>query len=88
MSIKVVVLDGVVKSLALRYDAEAKAELRFTLQATDQATDGKPWVSYWPCCASGNSATRLAEMIEDGQHIVVTSGQLCYRKRLTKLGEQ
>jgi hypothetical protein len=40
------------------------------------------------CCASGAAATRLAETLEDGQHIVVTSGKLCYRKRTTKAGEQ
>jgi hypothetical protein len=30
----------------------------------------------------------LAAEIEDGQHIVVTSGKLCYRRRQTKAGEQ
>ena len=88
MSINVVVLDGVVQHLALRYDEHSRPELRFTLQATDHATDGKPWTSYWPCTASGSAAERLAGEITDGEHIVLTSAKLCYRKRSTKLGEQ
>jgi hypothetical protein len=34
------------------------------------------------------AAERLAEQINDGDHIVITSGRLTYRKRSTKLGEQ
>ena|SRR5882672_6347060 len=88
MSVNLVVIDGIVKSLALTYDPQGKPELRFTLEQTDQGPDGKAWRSYWPCCASGATAERLANVIEDGQHIVVTSGKLCYRKRQTKTGEQ
>ena len=87
MSVNMVVIDGEVQHLALRYDEQSRPELRFTLQATDHATDGKPWTSYWPCTASGSAAERLAGEIADGQHILVSSGKLCYRKRSTKLGE-
>lgn len=84
MSINLMVVDGIVSHVALRYDASSKPELRFTL--TQQAKD---WPLYVPCCAVGSAATRLAEEIEDGQHIVITSGKLCYRKRATKeRGEQ
>jgi single-stranded DNA-binding protein len=83
-----VVLDGVVKGLALRYAADGKPELRFTLEQTEHAIDGKPWTSYWPCCALGPTAERLASELDEGQRILVSSGKLCYRKRTTKLGEQ
>ena len=53
MSLNLVVQDGVVRSLALKYDAQAKPELRFTLEQTEYATDGKPWRLYLPCCAAG-----------------------------------
>lgn len=88
MSTNVVILDGTVNSLALRYDSQARPELRWTLVATDQGPDGQPWTSYWPCCASGSTALRLAETLEDGQYIVSSSGRLCYRKRQTRTGEQ
>ena len=83
MSVNVLVQDGVVKSLALRYATDGKAELRFTLVQTE-----KDWPLYLPCTAGGATAERLASEIEDGQHIVITSGRLCYRKRTTKAGEQ
>jgi hypothetical protein len=84
MSINLMVVDGIVSHVALRYDASSKPELRFTL--TQQAKD---WPLYLPCCAVGSAATRLAEEIENGQHIVLNSGQLCYRRRPTKeRGEQ
>ena len=88
MAINLVVLDGVVKSLALKYDQQLRPELRFTLEQTEHATDGKPWTLYLPCVAVGSAAERLAGEIEDGQHIILTSAKLCYRKRTTKLGEQ
>ena len=65
-----------------------RPELRFTLEQTEHATDGKPWTLYLPCVAVGSAAERLASEIEDGQHVVISSGKLCYRKRQTKLGEQ
>ena len=83
MACNLVVVDGIVKSLALRFDSQARPELRFTLEQQENG------FSLWlPCCASGAAATRLAETLEDGQHIVVTSGKLCYRKRTMKAGEQ
>jgi hypothetical protein len=90
MSINLVVLDGVVKSLSLKYDAQSKPELRFTLQQeTGGANEhGQPWVSWWPCCASGPTAERLAGELEDGQYIIITSGKLCYRKRSLRSGDQ
>ena len=83
MSINLTVQDGVVKSPALRYDSNSKPELCFTLVQTE-----KDWPLYLPCTAVGAAAERLASEIEDGQHIVISSGKLCYRKRTTKLGEQ
>ncbi len=87
MSITLVVLDGTVQHLGLKYDDQARPELRWTLQQIDHGADGKNWTSYWPCTASGAMAERLAGELEDGQHIILTSGKLCYRKRTTKAGE-
>jgi hypothetical protein len=88
LSINIVLLDGEVKSPALRYGADGKPEYRFTLVQQEHTTDGRTIQLYWPCCALAAAAERLAGDIEDGQHIVITNGKLCYRKRSTKLGEQ
>jgi hypothetical protein len=83
MPINMAVADGIVKSLGLKYDAQGKPECRFTLY---QEENGYPL--YIPCCAVGATAERLAGDLEDGMHIVITSGKLCYRKRHTaKHGE-
>jgi single-stranded DNA-binding protein len=83
MSVNIVVQDGVVKNLALRYGTDGKAELRLTLLQVENG-----FTLYLPCCALGNVAERVAEQINEGDHIVITSGRLTYRKRSTKLGEQ
>lgn len=83
MAVNLVVVDGIAQHVALRYDANSKPELRWTLVQQD-----KDWPLYLPCCAVGAAAERLAGEIENGQHVVVTSGKLCYRKRTTKAGEQ
>jgi hypothetical protein len=90
MAINLVVLDGVVKQLAMKYDSQSRPELRFTLQQETGGVNehGQPWVSWWPCCASGPTAERLAGELEDGQHVVITSGKLVYRKRALKTGDQ
>ena len=85
--LNLVVASGTVKSLGLRYDSQARPELRFTLEQREESADGRTFTLFLPCCASSSAATRLAEEIEDGQHIVITSGKLCYRKRTTKAGE-
>jgi hypothetical protein len=83
MSVNVVIQGGRVANLALRYDTAGKPELRFTL---DQEEHG--FHLYLPCCALGSAAERLAEEINDGDHIVITSGKLTYKKRATqKYGE-
>jgi hypothetical protein len=86
--VNIVVLDGVAQHVALRYDEHSRPELRFTLTQVEHATDGKPWTLYLPCVTSGSAAERLASEIVEGQHIILTSAKLCYRKRTTKLGEQ
>jgi single-stranded DNA-binding protein len=83
MAVNIVVQDGVVKSPTLRYATDGKPEFRFTLVQQE-----KDWPLYLPCCAVGAAAERLASEIEDGQHVVISSGKLCYRKRTTKAGEQ
>jgi hypothetical protein len=52
MSINLVVIDGTVKSLSMKYDSQSRPELRFTLEQTDHSADGKVWTSYWPCWAA------------------------------------
>jgi hypothetical protein len=89
MAINLVLLDGLVKSPSLRYDDSGKPELRWTLTQTDKSNESaRPWVSYWPCCAIGAAAERLAGEIEEGEHIIITSAKLAYRKRASKSGEQ
>jgi hypothetical protein len=83
MSMNLVVQDGVVKSLALKYDSQSRPELRFTLEQRDGE-----FCLWLPCCASGAAAERLASELEDGQHVILSSAKLCYRKRSTKLGDQ
>lgn len=83
MSVNLVVQEGIVKNPALRYGADGKPECRFTLLQVDNG-----FTLYLPCCALGNVAERVAEQITEGDHIVITSGRLTYRKRSTKLGEQ
>jgi hypothetical protein len=83
MSLNLVVLDGVASHVALRYDEHSKPELRFTLTQTE-----KDWPLYLPCFSPGAAGERLAAEIEEGQHVVVTSGKLTYRKRDTKAGPQ
>jgi single-stranded DNA-binding protein len=82
MSLNLVVQDGIVQSPALRYGPDGKPELRFTLDQRDG--EFHLWL---PCCAVGSAAERLASELEDGQHVVITSGKLYYRKRTTKAGE-
>jgi hypothetical protein len=83
VALNLVVVDGVVQSPALRYDVNSKPEFRFTLRQIE-----KDWPLYLPCRAVGAAAERLASAFDEGQHVVITSDKLCYRKRQTKLGEQ
>lgn len=78
----VVIVSGEVQFLALRYDAQGKPELRFTL-----AQEENGFHLYLPCCASGSAAERLGSELEDGMAVVITSGKLCYRKHQTQKGE-
>jgi len=88
LSINLVVIDGVAEHVALRYDDQGKPELRLTLVQTTTGPEEQAWTSYWPCCAVGAAAERLASEIEDGQHLIVTSGKLTYKKRTVKGVEQ
>jgi hypothetical protein len=83
MSLNVVIIDGVASHIALRYDEFSKPELRWTLTQTE-----KDWPLYLPCFSPGAAGERLASEIEDGSHVVITSGKLAYRKRDTKAGPQ
>jgi hypothetical protein len=80
--LNLVLASGEVKSPALRYDANSKPEFRFTLQQME-----KDWPLYLPCFSPGAAGERLASELEAGQHILITSGKLAYKKRATKAGE-
>ena len=73
---------GIVQHPALRYDEHSKPEFRFTLQQME-----KEWPLYLPCFSPGAAGERLASEIDEGDHVVITSGKLAYRKRQTKAGE-
>lgn len=88
LSINQIIIDGVVKHLALKYDDAGKPETRWTLVQTTHGPEGRVYEAFWPCCAVATSAERLAAEIEDGQHIVITSAKLAYRKRNIKGVEQ
>ena len=81
MPVNSILLDGVIERLALRYDDAGRPELRCTVKHTKGE-----WPLYVPACAVGSTAERLTEEIAEGDHILITSGQLCYRKRPTKGG--
>jgi hypothetical protein len=49
MSINMVLVDGTVRFMALKYDAQSRPELRFTLEQIDVAAAGKPWTLWLPC---------------------------------------
>ena len=83
MVVNLTVQSGIVKSPALRYDSNSKPEFRFTLMQQE-----KDWPLYLPSCAVGSAAECPASEMEDGQHIIVSSGKPRYRKCTTKLGEQ
>jgi hypothetical protein len=78
-----VVVDGIVERPALRIDDQGKVEFRWTLRQTDGA-----FSLYIPCCASGAAAERLSGEITEGDHIVLTSAKVCYRRRQVKGTEQ
>jgi hypothetical protein len=80
--LNLVIASGEVKSPALRYDAHSKPEFRFTFQQME-----KDWPLYLPCFSPGAAGERLAGEVEAGQHILITSGKLAYKKRTTKAGE-
>jgi len=82
--VNVVIIDGVVGNLALRFDEQGRAECRWTLTHTTIGPNGEQWTNYWPCCALGSAAERLAQTLDEGQHVLVTTGKLCYRKRTVK----
>jgi single-stranded DNA-binding protein len=83
VAINLVVASGIVKSPALRFDAQGRAEYRFTLEQRDGE-----YTLWLPCFAPGAAGERLHEQLDEGQHVVITSGRLAYKKRDTKDGER
>jgi single-stranded DNA-binding protein len=83
LDINVVVQSGVVRFPALRYNEQGKPEFRFVLTRTS----GQFTLSI-PCCSVGATAEKLAGELDDGSAVVITSGELVYRKRDTRDGEK
>src|SRR5262245_15942990 len=88
LNINVVVQSGVVQWPALRYDAQGKPEFRWTLVRQTTSADGQVFTLSLPGGAVGKTAEQLAADLNEGDSIVVTQGELVYRKRQTKTGEQ
>lgn len=87
LNINAVIQSGIVKWPALRYDSGSKPEFRFVLCRETQNTDGQTFALSIPCCAVGATSEKLAADLDEGMFVVVTVGELCYRKRQTKAGE-
>jgi hypothetical protein len=83
MATNLVIQSGTVKSPALRFATDGKAEYRFTLEQHDGG-----FTTWLPCFAPGATGERLHDQLDEGMRILVSSGKLAYRKRSTKLGEQ
>jgi hypothetical protein len=88
LNINVVVQSGIVKWPALRYGSDGRPEYRFVLYRETQNADGLTFPLSIPCCAVSSTAERLASELDEGDFIVVTHGELCYRRRDTKEGEK
>jgi hypothetical protein len=83
MAINVVVQSGSVNNLGLRYADDGKPELRWTLSQVEGG-----FTLWIPCCSYGTTGEKLAEQINDGDSIVITSGKLCWRKRTKAVMEE
>jgi single-stranded DNA-binding protein len=88
VDINVVVQSGIVRYPALRYNEHGKPEFRFVLTRTTQGPDGHTFTLSIPCCAVAGTAEKLAGDLDEGMSIVITAGELVYRKRDTKEGEK
>jgi single-stranded DNA-binding protein len=88
ININVVVQSGIVKWPALRYGTDGKPEFRFVLYRETQNAEGQTFPLSIPCCAVSGTAERLATELDEGDFVVVTQGELVYRKRDTKDGEK
>jgi single-stranded DNA-binding protein len=88
ININVVVQSGIVKWPALRYGTDGKPEFRFVLYRETQNAEGQTFPLSIPCCAVSETAERLATELDEGDFVVVTQGELVYRKRDTKDGEK
>jgi single-stranded DNA-binding protein len=88
LNVNVVVQSGIVKWPSLKYGPTDSPEYRFTLYRETQNADGQTFPLSIPCCAVSGTAERLASETDEGDFIVVTQGELVYRKRDTKDGEK
>jgi hypothetical protein len=88
ITINAVIQSGTVKWPALRYDDSGKPEFRFVLYRETQNAEGQTFPLSIPCCSPGATGERLAEELNEGDFVVVTVGELVYRRRDTKDGEK
>jgi hypothetical protein len=88
LNVNVVVQSGIVKWPSLKYGPNGSPEYRFTLYRETQNAEGQTFPLSIPCCAVSGTAERLASETDEGDFIVVTQGELVYRRRDTKDGEK
>jgi single-stranded DNA-binding protein len=88
ITINAVIQSGIVKWPALRYDGSGKPEFRFVLYRETTNAEGQTFPLSIPCCSPGATGERLAEELNEGDFVVVTVGELVYRRRDTKDGEK
>jgi hypothetical protein len=88
ITINAVIQSGTVKWPALRYDGSGKPEFRFVLYRETTNADGQTFPLSIPCWSPGATGERLATELDAGDFVVVTVGELVYRRRDTKDGEK
>ena len=88
ITMNAVIQSGVVKWPALRYDGSGKPEFRFVLYRETTNAEGQTFPLSIPCCSPGATGEWLAAELDESDFVVITVGELVYRRRDTKAGEK
>jgi hypothetical protein len=86
--VNAVIQSGMVKWPGLRYDGNGRPEFRFVLYRETTNAEGQTFPLSIPCCSPGATGERFATELDEGDFVVVTVGELVYRRRDTKDGEK
>jgi hypothetical protein len=87
-TINTAIQSGTVKWPALRYDGSGKPEFRFVLYRETTNAEGQTFPLSIPCCSPGATGELLASELDEGDVVVITVGELVYRRRDTMDGEK